>query len=62
MGEHITHFQEAFEVISGLRAQLKISQCKHSRNKLELVGHIISSDGLAIDPERVIEIEDTGPA
>ena len=53
MEKHESHLED---VLSTLRVQ--ISKCHFWWNKVRFLGHIVSGEGLAIDPAKVVAIQD----
>ena len=39
----------------------KFSQCEFWLNKVNFLGHVISAEGIAVDPDRVRAIQDWAP-
>lgn len=47
---HITYLQKVSAVIIAFRLKLKISQCESVKNKVGVLGHIVSSVGVVANP------------
>jgi hypothetical protein len=51
--EHIQHLVEVFSILKEHKLYLKQSKCSFAQQSLEYLGHIISSSGVAKDPDKV---------
>jgi hypothetical protein len=51
--EHIQHLAEVFSILKEHKLYLKQSKCSFAQQSLEYLGHIISSSGVATDPDKV---------
>ena len=47
--DHIKHLGEVFERLRKANLRLKISECEFIK-KLNYLGHVISNDGISVDP------------
>lgn len=56
MDEHTTNLQKGFFLISGHQLKLKTTACEPFKNKVELLGHLVSSDGAKVYLKRPIAI------
>lgn len=56
--EHINHIETILSAIARAGLILQSSKCSFGFNKLKYLGHIISSDGVEVDPEKVRAIKD----
>lgn len=50
--EHIHHLQLVLQVLKDNRLYLKHSKCSFAQHQLEYLGHIISVEGVATDPQK----------
>ena len=57
---HLEHLQEVFNILQQHQFFLKRSKCSFAQQNLEYLGHIISAQGVAIDPKK-IEVLAIGP-
>jgi hypothetical protein len=48
--EHAHHLREVLTVLQHNQFYVKLSKCAFAQTKLEYLGHIISSEGMATDP------------
>jgi len=51
--DHVLHLQEVFTTLQQQGFLLKKSKCSFAQQKLEYLGHIISDQGVATDPEKI---------
>jgi hypothetical protein len=55
--EHITHFKQTFEECRKVGLSLNPKKSHFAMQEGKLLGHIMSRDGIKIDPKRVEEID-----
>ena len=61
--EHISHLREVLEMIATIGLKVKISECSLAQSQNRLLGHIISSEGVPVDPEKISIIRgERGPS
>jgi transposase InsO family protein len=51
--EHVEHLRQVFERLRGAGLHLKATKCKFVRRELPFLGHIVSADGVKVDPAKV---------
>ena len=51
--EHLSHLTTVFQRIRSAGLKLKPSKCHFAAPKVHYLGHIISKDGVSVDPEKV---------
>jgi hypothetical protein len=51
--EHVQHVEQVFRLLTEHQLKRKLAKCRFAQQKLEFFGHIISSAGVATDPEKV---------
>ena len=51
--EYLTHLRQVFEVLWEHQLYAKDSKCKFLKTKIHYLGHIISNEGIRMDPEKV---------
>lgn len=56
--EHLEHLDFVFTTISKHGLKLKPSKCHLFREEVPYLGHVISADGVATDPEKVQAVQD----
>ncbi|KAH0737522.1 hypothetical protein KY290_036227 [Solanum tuberosum] len=55
--DHITHLRSIFELLRHNSLVVKRSKCHFGQSSIAYLGHIISSIGLEVDPEKIRAIE-----
>ena len=55
--EHLEHLQDIFSRLEKAGLKLKPSKCSFFRKKVKYLGHVISEEGVAPDPEKVSVIK-----
>lgn len=55
--EHITHLALVLDSIASFNLKLKISKCEFIKPEVVLLGHIVSVEGMKVDPAKVDEIQ-----
>jgi hypothetical protein len=58
MQEHIKHLREVFLLLQEEQLYVKMSKCSFACAKLEYLGHIISGEGVATDPNKTKAMQD----
>ena len=56
--EHEQHLRQVFETLRQNKLYGKISKCAFFQESVEYLGHIISSKGIATDPEKVKAVQE----
>jgi hypothetical protein len=56
--EHASHMQQVLNLMRDHKFYVKWSKCAFARQKLEYLGHIISSAGVATDPQKTQAMQD----
>jgi hypothetical protein len=51
--EHKKHLQEVFAILQANSLYLKKSKCSFAQTKIEYLGHVISSTGVATAPDKI---------
>jgi hypothetical protein len=54
--EHIEHLKLVLQLLAKDKWQVKLSKCTFAQQKLTYLGHIISADGIAIDPSKIAAV------
>ena len=54
--EHLQHIEQVFERIQSANLRLKAEKCKFAANELQFLGHVVGSEGVKPDPEKVDKI------
>lgn len=56
--EHLYHLTLTFQVLEEQQLVIKLSKCKFAQVQIEYLGHIISRQGVVVDPSKVEAIQD----
>ena len=56
--EHLERLQEVFARLKSAGLKLKPSKCNFLQQKVKYLGHIVSADGIATDPDKIAAIKD----
>jgi hypothetical protein len=56
--EHLKHLRLVFERMRQHRFQVKLSKCHFFQSQIKYLGHILSSDGVRVDPAKVQTLVD----
>ena len=59
--DHVEHLREVLNRLRKANLKLKISKCKFVKKQLNYLGHIISDEGISVDPEKVAVMENLKP-
>jgi len=51
--QHLTHLRTIFEVLRSNQLFIKKTKCAFGQRQLEYLGHLISKEGVSIDPKKV---------
>jgi hypothetical protein len=54
--DHLSHLQQVFTLLSQEQWKIKLSKCTFTLNQVAYLGHLISSQGFAIDPGKFFAI------
>ena len=55
--EHENHLRMVLQVLREHQLYAKLSKCSFYRNKIHYLGHIISEEGITVDPEKIEAIK-----
>ena len=56
--EHDEHLQIILQVLREHKLYAKFSKCEFYKDKIQYLGHVISKEGISIDPDKIKEIID----
>ena len=56
--EHLHHLEEVISILESESLYAKESKCEFGMTELLYLGHIISADGVRVDPEKIRAIVD----
>lgn len=51
--EHLVHLRRVFQRLRDVSMQVKLSKCKFMQEQIKYLGHILSKDGIRVDPAKV---------
>ena len=51
--QHVTHVQEVLDVLRQHKLYAKLSKCEFGRQELQFIRHVVSADGIEVDPKEV---------
>lgn len=51
--DHLTHLQCVFEILRANHLLAKLSKCSFGTHSVGFLGHIMASDGVHLDPEKI---------
>ncbi|CAI7842873.1 unnamed protein product [Closterium sp. NIES-53] len=55
--QHLQDIETVFKILSENRLSTKASKCEFLQDGLEFLGHIISAEGVEIDPKKIATIQ-----
>jgi hypothetical protein len=61
MEQHLHQLQQVFAIMQHHKLLLKKSKCTFAQPQLEYLGHIISAQGVATDPQKIQAVQNWGP-
>ena len=54
--QHLTDLQAVFDRLADVNLRLKLPKCHFARQKVKFLGHIVSSRGIEVDPEKIAAV------
>ena len=51
--DHLKHLRQVFDKFREANLKLKPKKCAFAKDKIKYLGHIVSSDGIATDPDKI---------
>jgi hypothetical protein len=55
--EHTGHLQQVLQLLTQDNWQVKLSKCSFAQRKVDYLGHVISENGVSIDPMKTVAIQ-----
>jgi hypothetical protein len=55
--EHLHHPQLVLQLLAQDKWQVKRSKCSFAQGKIVCLGHVISTEGVSIDPKKIVAIQ-----
>lgn len=56
--EHLQHLAEVFEILAKHGLKVKPSKCHLLKSKVQYLGHVVSAEGVAPDPDKLAAVKD----
>ena len=56
--EHAHHLKEIMDTLRAHQLRTKFSKCHFWRKEVRFLGHIVSKEGLAVDPAKMVAVQD----
>ncbi|XP_073510768.1 uncharacterized protein [Phyllobates terribilis] len=56
--DHLKHLAEVFEALASYGLKVKPSKCHLLKPKVQYLGHVVSADGVAPDPDKITAIKE----
>ncbi|XP_073500632.1 uncharacterized protein [Phyllobates terribilis] len=56
--DHLKHLAEVFDALASYGLKVKPSKCHLLKPKVQYLGHVVSADGVAPDPDKITMIKD----
>jgi hypothetical protein len=53
LDSHVAHLEEVFTVLETHQLHVKLSKCTFAQPSVQFLGHIISHQGVSVDPSKV---------
>ena len=57
-GEHVKHVREVMEVLRAHKLYAKLAKCEFGKEKLAFLGHVVSAEGIQVDPKKAELVKD----
>jgi hypothetical protein len=54
---HLTHIQQVLARLKEVNLKLNSSKCTWSASHITLLGHVVTSDGITVDPAKVETVQ-----
>src|SRR5262249_43465071 len=59
--EHERHVRQVLEILRQNKLYAKLSKCEFFRSRVNFLGHVVSEDGVTVDPEKTTVIREWPP-
>jgi len=55
--DHVKHLAQVFELLSKDQWLVKLSKCRFAQQSINYLGHVVSAQGVSIDPSKVAAVQ-----
>jgi hypothetical protein len=55
--DHVLHLKQVLQLLAQDKWQVKYSKCSFAQRQIDDLGHVISAQGVATDPQKIAAIE-----
>ena len=59
--EHLQHLEKVFQVLRDEKLYIKLSKCQFMRQSVHFLGHVLSAEGMGVDPNKTAAIAQLPP-
>ena len=56
--EHKEHLKNVLQELREHQIFVKFSKCDFFKDKIQYLGHVVTKEGISVDPKKIKEIED----
>ena len=56
--EHLVHLRKVLEVLRREKLYGRLHKCAFFKKELKYLGHIVSAEGIQVDPKKIQKVED----
>ena len=56
--QHKEHLRTLLQVLREQQLYAKFSKCDFFKDKIQYLGHVVTKEGISVDPKKIKEIED----
>ena len=56
--QHALHLREVMDTFRAHQLKAKFTKCHFWREEVRFLGHVVSKEGLAVDPAKVVDVQD----
>ncbi|XP_020254010.1 uncharacterized protein LOC109831084 [Asparagus officinalis] len=56
--DHLSHLRQVFQIMRNYKLVAKMSKCSFGQTQVKYLGHIVSQDGVGLDPRKIEAIVD----
>ena len=55
--DHVQHLAQVFDLLSKDQWLVKLSKCRFAQQSINYLGHVVSAQGVSIDPSKVAVVQ-----